>query len=138
MFNTDLGPGAGFNLMFTIIPILMVIGFVVVIGGIIMNGARYMKNKNAPRETVYAQVVAKRTEVRSHSNTQHHHNAEGSMHPSTTHSSRTYYYITLEFDNGERREFADVKNLYGLLVEGDSGYAAIQGDWLVAFERNGG
>jgi hypothetical protein len=30
----------------------------------------------------------------------------------------------------------DVKNLYGLVAEGDVGYAAIQGDWIVAFERN--
>lgn len=55
------------------------------------------------------------------------------MHSS---SSRTYYYITLEFDNGVRQEFLDVKNLYGLVAEGDAGYAAIQGDWIVAFERD--
>jgi hypothetical protein len=51
-------------------------------------------------------------------------------------SSRTYYYITLEFDNGSRQEYLDVKNLYGLVAEGDVGYAAVQGDWIVAFERD--
>jgi len=53
-----------------------------------------------------------------------------------SHSSRTYYYITLEFDNGTRREYLDVKNLFGLVAEGDTGYAATQGDWIVAFERS--
>ncbi|GIQ61915.1 hypothetical protein PACILC2_04830 [Paenibacillus cisolokensis] len=63
----------------------------------------------------------------------HHHHQQG-MHP--IRSSRTDYYITLEFDNGERREYLDVRNLYGLVAEGDEGYAAVQGDWIVAFERN--
>jgi len=74
-------------------------------------------------------VVAKRMEVRSTAN--HHHEGGGGMS-----TSRTYYYITLEFDNGERKEYLDVKNLYGLVVEGDQGYASIQGDWVVAFTRS--
>lgn len=132
--------GSGFDAMFTIIPIIMVIGFVVVIGGIIFSVGKYAKNKSAPQESVHARVVAKRMDVRHHTNHHnhlhdhdHHH---GSMH--TTNSSRTYYYITLEFDNGVRQEYLDVKNLYGLVVEGDTGYALTQGEWIVAFERNPG
>ncbi|MNE95561.1 hypothetical protein D3C80_1936640 [compost metagenome] len=71
-------------------------------------------------------------DVRSHTTS---HNNDNFGHSS---SSRTYYYITLEFDNGERREYLDVKNIYGLIREGDTGYAATQGDWIVAFERSPG
>ncbi|CAM3637076.1 DUF2500 domain-containing protein [Marinicrinis lubricantis] len=132
MFNSGPSMGGGFDFMFTLFPILFVIVLAIIVIGFISNGARYAKNARAPRESVYARVVSKRMDVRSRTN--HHHHANGAVHP--THSSRTYYYITLEFDSGERKEFLDVKNLYGLVTEGDAGYAAIQGDWIVAFERD--
>ncbi|MFC7749556.1 DUF2500 domain-containing protein [Paenibacillus thermoaerophilus] len=116
--------------MFTIVPIFILIGFAVVIGAFVFNGARYIQNARAPKETVYAKVAAKRLEVTGRTNLQHPGNA---AHPVRT--TRTHYYITLEFDNGERREYLDVRNLYGLVVEGDEGCAAVQGDWIVAFER---
>jgi len=100
----------------------------------VMSGARYVKNASTPQESVYARVVAKRMDVRHHTN--HHNHGNGAMH--TSNSSRTYYYITLEFDNGDRKEYLDVKHLYGLVIEGDTGYAAVQGDWIVAFERSAG
>ncbi|MFH0071052.1 DUF2500 domain-containing protein, partial [Peribacillus sp. NPDC056705] len=117
--------GGGFDFMFTLVPIIIGIVFIVVIAGLIANGARYVKNVQSPRNSRFARVVAKRMDVRHHTN--HHNGDNGMMHSSN--SSRTYYYITLEFDNGERKEYLDVKNLYGLVVEGDAGYAAIQGDW---------
>ncbi|MFD0674526.1 DUF2500 domain-containing protein [Cohnella sp. GCM10027633] len=126
------GGGPGFSgLLFTLVPIIVVIGFVAVFTGMAVNGVRYVKNARAPKESAFARVVAKRMDVRSR--TAHHNNGNGGMHAAN--SSRTYYYVTLEFDDGTRREYLDVKNLYGLLVEGDSGYAAVQGDWIVAFER---
>ncbi|WP_258956142.1 DUF2500 domain-containing protein [Paenibacillus barengoltzii] len=94
----------------------------------ISSGVRYVKNARSPRETRYARIISKRMDVRHHSSHMGQHNA---IHRS---SSRTYYYITLEFDNGSRQEYLDVKNLYGLVAEGDVGYAAVQGDWIVAFE----
>ncbi|MBD2868917.1 DUF2500 domain-containing protein [Paenibacillus arenilitoris] len=123
--------GGGFDLMFTIGPIFIVIVFVLIIGGILYSVFTHFKNASAPRESSYARIVSKRMEVRSHTNHHHQHNGIGHM----SNSSRTYYYITLEFDNGQRKEYLDVKNLYGLVVEGDAGYAATQGDWIVAFER---
>lgn len=122
---------SGFGIFFTIIIILVVITFAVVIGGIIFSIVKYFKNSKAPKETTYARIISKRMEVRHHSN---NHNHNGAGHSSN--SSRTYYYITLEFENGDRKEYVDVKNLYGLVVEGDTGYAALQGEWIVAFERN--
>ena len=123
----------GFGFMFTLVPILVGIIFAIVIVGIIWSAVRYFKNASAPRESVYARVVAKRMDVRTHTHT-HHHPAGEHMH--ATRSSRTHYFITLEFEDGQRREYLDTKNLYGLVVEGDEGYAAVQGDWIVAFERN--
>jgi hypothetical protein len=137
MFDSGMpsGFGHGPGILFTIVPILIVIVFAIVIIGIVLNGVQHMKNARSPRESVYARVISKRMDVRSRAHHHHHGHAHGhGMH--TSRSSRTYYYITLEFDNGERREYLDVKNLYGLLTEGDAGYAAIQGDWIVAFERD--
>jgi hypothetical protein len=110
------GPFGGSDFMFTLMPIIILIGFVVVLALMIRAIAGNVRNARAPRQTVYARVVAKRMQVWGD-------------------NSHTHYFITLEFENGERREFHDVKNLYGLVVEGDVGYAAIQGDWIVAFER---
>ncbi|WP_028608801.1 DUF2500 domain-containing protein [Paenibacillus harenae] len=124
--------GGGFNFLFTIGPFFIVIVFVLIIGGILYSVVTHFKNANAPKESSYARIVSKRMDVRRSTN--HHHHQNGGMHLSN--SSRTYYYITLEFDNGQRKEFLDVKNLYGLVAEGDAGYAATQGDWIVAFERN--
>lgn len=125
-------PDSGsFNFMFTLVPILIAIGFIVVIGGIIYRSVQYTKNASSPKESIYARVVSKRMDVRHHSNL---NNDSSTIHQNS--SSRTYYYVTLEFDNGERQEYLDIKKLYGLVVEGDTGFAQIQGEWIVAFERS--
>lgn len=132
-FNT------GFNLISGIIPIFFVIIFILIIVGIISSGARYAKNSKSPRESRYATIISKRMDVR-HRTTHHatYHNDNFNDDFARTSSSRTDYYITLEFDNGERREYLDVKELFGLVREGDVGYAAVQGEWIVAFERSPG
>lgn len=117
--------------MFTAVPLLIGLVFVIMVIGIIFNTVNYARNARSPRETHFVRVAAKRTEVRTH--THHHHDDDGHMTPS--HSSSTYYYITLEFEDGHRKEYTDVKKLYGMIAEGDEGYAAVQGDWIVAFER---
>src|SRR5690606_24754974 len=99
-------------------------------GTILYGITSHFKNAKAPKESSYVRIVSKRMDVRHHTN---HHNHDNIGH--ATSSSRTYYYITLEYDNGQRKEFLDVKNIYGLVTEGDTGYAARQGDWIVAFER---
>jgi len=133
MYNPGPSFGGGFDVMFTIVPILVVIGFVIAIVMMITSGARYVNNARSPRQSVFARVVAKRMDVRHHTSHQTHGN--DNMHHMSS-SSRTYYYITLEFDNGERKEYLDVKDLFGLVVEGDEGYASVQGEWIVAFERS--
>ncbi|MCM3782674.1 DUF2500 domain-containing protein [Neobacillus mesonae] len=132
MFDSGPSMGGGFDFMFTAVPIFMGVILLLFVIGIISSIKSYRKNARSPRETYYVKVVSKRTEVRS--STHHHHDDDGHMTPS--HSSKTYYYITLEFDDGSRKEYVDVKKLYGLVAEGDYGYAAVQGDWFVDFERN--
>ncbi len=128
-----IGHSGGMNSMFSIIPFIVVIGFIVVFIMIIANAVKHFQNASAPKQSYYARVVAKRMEVStSHHSHNHNHDHMGHMHT----TSRTHYYLTLEFDNGHRKEYLDVKNLYGLVVEGDTGYAQIQGDWIVAFERS--
>ena len=132
----DPGPSfgdSGFNQMFNIFPVLFFLVFAFIIGGIIFSIVKHMRNSQSPEETAYATVVAKRMDVRHYSN--HHHNDDIGHSGS---SSRTYYYITLQFDNGVRKEYLDIKNLFGLVVEGDRGYAATKGEWIVAFERSAG
>ncbi|GGG14681.1 DUF2500 domain-containing protein [Paenibacillus aceti] len=115
------------HFMFSAVPVIIGIIFVAVIITLIVNGAKYVKNATSEKESNYVRIVSKRMDVRHHSNM----NDQNSFS-----SSHTYYYITLQFENGQRKEYLDVKNLYGLVAEGDEGYAAIQGDWIVAFERS--
>lgn len=121
--------GGFFNLMSTLFPIIFIVIFGIVIAVFISNGVKYAKNKSSPQESVFATIVSKRMYAEHRSS----HHANDHMHSST---SRTHYYITLQFDNGERREYLDIKNLFGLVVEGDTGYALVQGEWIVAFERS--
>jgi hypothetical protein len=113
----------------SIFPYFFVLVFILIIGKLIFNAVGYMKNSSAPRQSSFVKIVAKRTRVDRHNNP-----APGNVGHSHSHS-HTYYYITLEYENGERKEFLDVKKLYGLVAEGDVGYAATQGDWIVNFER---
>lgn len=124
------GGDGGFSFIFSIFPVIFVIILAIVVIGFISSGARYVKNASSPRDSHFVKIVSKRMDVRHHSS---HNNMNDSIHSSS--SSHTYYYITLEFENGRRQEYLDVKNLYGLVAEGDVGYAAVQGDWIVAFER---
>jgi hypothetical protein len=48
----------------------------------------------------------------------------------------TYYYVTFELDDGERREFSVDGNDYGMLVEQDGGMLTHQGTRYHGFERN--
>ncbi len=126
-------PFGGFGIMFTIIPVIVFIGFVLVFGIIILRliqGAQQWKRNNAsPVLTVDATVVSKRTDVH------HYHNNTGTnnMHHS---SSSTTYYVTFEVASGDRMEFQTMDTEFGLLVEQDAGKLTFQGTRYLGFERN--
>ena len=113
-----------FNLMSFIFPIFFVVFFGVFIFIIFKNIKEWSYNNKQPIIPVSSTVMSKRTNV-SH----HHH---GETHAS---SSSTTYYVTFEFDNGERVELRVSGSEYGLMAEGDKGILSFQGTRFISFER---
>ena len=87
--------------------------------------SEWHKNNQSPQLTVPAVVVAKR------GHTTHHHDA-GNIHHS--HSSTTYY-VTFQFESGDRLELHVPSSQFGYLVEGDRGKLTFQGTRFLGFER---
>ena len=118
------------GIMFSIVPIMVLICFVVVFGTIIVRSVsgvkEWKKNNDSPILTVDASVVAKRTDVHYH-----HNNTNQNMHS----SSSTTYYVTFEVESGDRMELRMQGNQYGMLVEGDKGKLTFQGTRYLEFKR---
>lgn len=126
-----MDPFYGGDLIFEIGPIFIGIIFVIVIGLLlfnIFNGiGQWRKNEQSPRLSVPAVVKSKRTDVSRHAN---HHNDHHNV------SSSTSYYVTFEFESGDRSEFHLSGKEYGLLSEGDIGVLNFQGTRYLGFERS--
>ena len=90
-----------------------IILFLFIIGSAII---RYRNNSKQPVREAEARVVAKRIKVWGD-------------------HSHTDYYVTFEYRNSEREEFAVDDGLYGLLVEGDNGILTYQGFRVLDFKR---
>jgi hypothetical protein len=119
--------------MFSIIPVIVVLGFIFVFSIIIVrsiqNAKQLKRNNESPVLTVDAAVVAKRADV-SH----YHHNAAST---DMNHmSSSTTYYATFEVSSGGRMEFQIRDTEYGMLVESDTGKLTFQGTRYLGFERS--
>ncbi len=116
---------------FEIFPLLFTLMFLLVLGVILSNLIRGVKqerkNNASPRLTVPATVVAKRDEMIRHYSS----GANGVGHSS--HSTR--YYATFQFDSGDRMELQLQGFEYGMLVEGDRGNLSFQGTRFLSFER---
>ena len=116
----------GFEVIFFLMFFLI---FGLFLFGLISGIARWNKNNHAPRLTVNATVVAKRTDVSHHTHTAHHNMA--SVHT----SSSTSYYVTFEVESGDRMELLVSGDEFGLLVEGDTGRLSFQGTRYLGFVR---
>ena len=116
--------GSGFNIMFTLIFVVVLSGFVfVIVRGI----SQWSKNNNSPRLTVDARVVSRRTDVTNH---WHNNGDTGSvMH------SNTWYYVTFQVESGDRMELSVSGRDYGMLAEGDTGRLTFQGTRYLSFDR---
>lgn len=125
--------GSGFYTMFTIVPVIVFLGFILVFGiiifRVIQSGMEWNKNNHSLVLTVSAKVVAKRTAVSRH----HHNGHNNSMHH---YSSSTTYFATFEVESGDRLELKVPNEEYGMLAEGDSGRLTFQGTRYKDFERN--
>lgn len=113
------------------IPIFVVIIFAIVISMFVIFAVRGLRewssNNRQPVYSDHVLVVDKRTHIWRH----HHHHHNHAAH----HSTSTSYYITFEFEDGERREFMVPSKLYGLTAAGDTGTLTWQGTRFHGFER---
>ena len=110
--------------LFNIVFILFLCVFIGVLASIVV---RWVKNNNSPRLSVPATVVSKR----AHRSSSHMHSTNSAMHMST----HTTYYITFQFDSGDRMELSVYGSEYGVIIEGDVGVLTFQGTRFVSFER---
>ena len=128
-FDPFDGPG----IMFTIVPVIVGIGFIVGIGMIIYRAGqgakKWKRNNESTVLTVDARVVTKRTDV------SHHHHANTTNNTMDTGYSTTYYYVTFEVESGDRIEFHVRGEEFGLLAEGDTGKVTFQGTRYLGFSR---
>ncbi|MFJ7859165.1 DUF2500 domain-containing protein [Peribacillus sp. NPDC097206] len=128
MYDVDVGGGDG---LFTAAPVFIGIIFVIILILFIVNVfnglSQWKENEESPRLSVPAHVISKRTNV-----TRHNHFHDNDVH---SHSSSTTYFITCEFDSGDRTEFRISGKEFGLLAEGDIGTLTFQGTRFIDFSR---
>jgi hypothetical protein len=109
-----------FGFMFQIFPILFLAVFGLAIGIFVSvlakNGKQNRRDNQSPRLTAEASVVSKRTHVWGD-------------------HSHTDYYVTFEFESGDRLELKIPHDRFGYLVEGDKGKLSFQGSRFFGFER---
>lgn len=123
------GFGDGFfSLLWGLFPVMFLLVLSFILFGIVQGLRTWSRNNHAPRLSVEATVVSRRSAV-SH----HHHAAEPDqpLHHSTT----THYYATFQVESGDRMEFLIPGREYGLLAEGDSGKLSFQGSRYLSFTR---
>ena len=124
--------GGGGDWLFTVVPMFIGIIFVIIFIGIIASlftGLRqWKKNEESPRLSIEAIVKSKRTNVTGNIHPNHHHNIH-------SHSSSTTYFVTFEFESGDRLEFHVSGKEYGILAEGDIGTLTFQGTRYLDFIR---
>ena len=132
-----MGFGFGFDWMFTLVPIFIGVIFVImlvsIISGLSRNAKRERKNDQSPRVTADVKVVSKRMEVGGNRSNRRM-GADGMMENGYSYSYSDYF-VTFEFNSGDRLELPVDGSDYGLLVEGDQGKLTFQGTRYLSFER---
>ena len=113
-----------FELMGIFVPVMSIAIFGLAFYMIFKGLKQERKNDHAPRLTVEARVVNKRTQVGHH-------------HGSNNHMSHSYtrYYVTFEVASGDRMELMVPGSESGLMVEGDFGDLTFQGTRFLSFDR---
>lgn len=110
-----------FNFIFyTMFHFVFCIIFIIIVVLIIKNIIIWNKNNHSPQNSAFSMIISKRSHISYHN---HHHHV-------------TLYYVTFEFENGDRMEFSVKGSEYGMLKEGDRGNLCFQGTRYLSFERN--
>lgn len=124
------------DLIFQIGPIIIAIIFIIVISGFfysIFKGiGQWRENEQSQQLSVTAVVKSKRTDVSGISNANYQEESNFSS------STYTFYYITFEFESGDRSEFHVSGKEYGLLSENHIGVLSFQGSRYLGFQRQKG
>lgn len=119
--------------MFSFLPGLVTLVFIAVFALFIIYAikgiAQWNRNNHSPVLTVPARVVSKRTHVSHYT---HHDANNAGMYD----SSSTTYYVTFEFESGDRLELRVPHDEFGYLVEGDMGKLTFQGTRYKGFQRD--
>lgn len=122
----------GFALMDRLFPLMFLVVFIFIIstivGSLVSGAKRKHKNDQSPRVTADAKVVSKRMQVGQNRQS----SGDNDMMRSYTYSK---YFVTFEFENGDRLELLVDGSDYGLLVEGDTGKLSFQGTRYLGFQR---
>ena len=88
------------------------------------------KNDNAPRVTLEARVVDKRT-------ISHHHHHNHSHHHGMSHR-HYYHYVTFELTDGQRTELCVNQSEFVSLAVADEGMLTMQGTRFFSFAKKSG
>lgn len=117
-------PDFMFGVMGVVVPVMSIGIFGLAFYMIFKGLKQERRNDRAPRLTVEATVLTKRTQVG------HHHNSSNHMS-----HSYTRYYVTFEVASGDRMELMVPGSESGLMVEGDFGDLTFQGTRFLSFDR---
>lgn len=112
-----------FDFMQILFPLMFFMVFGVFVATFIKSISQWNKNNHSPRLTVEATVVGRRDHRTRHKGANDH------WHTSST------YYITFQFESGDRLELQIPASEYGYIVEGDRGKLTFQGTRFLTFER---
>lgn len=108
---------------FTVFEIIFAVVFIAVFAVIIISVKRTITEKKTnaslPRISAAVMVVGKRS----------------SMSGGGESSVRTRYFVTFQFDSGDRLELAVNSEAYGLIAESDYGNLTFRGTEFIGFER---
>ena len=122
----------GFALMDRLFPLMFLVVFIFIIstivGSLVSGAKRKHKNDQSPRVTADAKVVSKRMQVGQNRQS----SGDNDRMRSYTYSK---YFVTFEFESGDRLELLVDGSDYGLLVEGDTGKLSFQGTRYLGFQR---
>lgn len=111
-----------YPIMFHIVPVIMC---AILLVGLVRSMKEWHRNEQSPRLIVDAKVVSRRSAVRRTMSDRKHIHRHGG----------TNYYVTFQFETGDRLELEMSGAEYGMLAEGDQGRLTFQGSRYLGFER---
>lgn len=122
-----MGFSIGFQLFNVMFFAMFLLVFCTIVVTLVRGMRQWNRNNHAPRLTVEATVVSRRTQVGRH----HHNDPNGADYSHTY----TTYFATFQVESGDRMELRVDGSDYGMLVEGDRGKLTFQGTRYLGFVR---